>query len=312
MSHKEIRCIIQSYGACHKPREMASVNKASAIMFIVCNAIMVYYLLAVVPTQTQHMPQLVLCIKFSILGTGILQVVMHFTGFGAAPTGKFATGPFSLATSLPIGLAWCTMEQPACLVPIVSLISFFGSGNGFHPGVVFLALFSMHYLQRSYIYPWLSRGRPYPVHAWACAMAFCASNATMQANELLYGPIAQAPLSALAEPHALLGYVLFVFGMAANIHSDYLLRSLRKPGEKVYRIPRGGLFEYVSGAHFVGEIIEWTGLAVATGFASAPTVFAVFNVMGIGTRAIASHEWSVAYFGDKYPKDRKRLIPMIW
>lgn len=36
-----------------------------------------------------------------------------------------------------------------------------------------------------------------------------------------------------------LGLLLFYIGMAINIHSDYILRNLRKPGEVVYRIPTG-------------------------------------------------------------------------
>ena len=33
----------------------------------------------------------------------------------------------------------------------------------------------------------------------------------------------------------------------------------------------------VSGAHFVAEVIEWTGYAIATGFVLSPAVFAAFN-----------------------------------
>lgn len=36
-----------------------------------------------------------------------------------------------------------------------------------------------------------------------------------------------------------LGLVLFYLGMAINIHSDYILRNLRKPGEVIYKIPTG-------------------------------------------------------------------------
>ena len=283
------------------------------LFFLVCNGAFMYYLSSVVPRLTASMPTMRRYIMMSILGTGVMQVAMHVTGLGAAPTGKFATGAFAVPLGLPVGLAWWTMEQPAFLVAVVSLIAHHRvTGGAFHPGVVYLCMFALHYLQRAYVYPWLSRGKPYPLHAWALAMLFCASNGTLQANELLYGGLQEAPLSSLYAPNALLGYAVFAFGMGANIHSDYVLRTLRKPGEKAYKIPRGGLFEYVSGAHFVGEIIEWAGLAIATGFQSAPTAFAAFNAMGIGTRAIATHSWSVDFFGDKYPKGRKRLIPLVW
>lgn len=35
------------------------------------------------------------------------------------------------------------------------------------------------------------------------------------------------------------GWLLFVLGMSINVHSDHILRNLRKPGETVYRIPHG-------------------------------------------------------------------------
>ena len=43
------------------------------------------------------------------------------------------------------------------------------------------------------------------------------------------------------------GVVLFFVGMVINIHADYTLLSLRKPGETGYKIPTGGMFTYVSG-----------------------------------------------------------------
>ena len=48
--------------------------------------------------------------------------------------------------------------------------------------------------------------------------------------------------------------------------SDQLLVNLRKPGETGYKIPVGGLFDYVTGANFFGEIVEWTGFALACNF----------------------------------------------
>ena len=37
------------------------------------------------------------------------------------------------------------------------------------------------------------------------------------------------------------GVFLFILGMGINIHSDYILRQLRKPGEIIYRIPQGNV-----------------------------------------------------------------------
>ena len=281
-------------------------------LFVLCNAAFAFYLLAVVPHLDFHKPELVNKIAFGILALGASQVVQYVTGFGAAPTGKFNTGMLAMEAGLPVGLAWWTMEQPSFVVPAFFLLAYWGTGGGMHAGVVYLALFMTHYFRRAFVYPWFSRGRPYPLHAWASAMLFTTCNGTMQANDLLYGDASDRPLSALLGARSLLGAALFAFGMAANVQADHILANLRKPGETSgYKIPRGGLFEYVSGAHFVAEVFEWTGYGIACG-SLAPAAFAAFNWMGIGTRALATHAWNVQKFGAEYPKERKRLIPLVW
>jgi 3-oxo-5-alpha-steroid 4-dehydrogenase 1 len=74
------------------------------------------------------------------------------------------------------------------------------------------------------------------------------------------------------------------------------------------------MFEYVSGANFFGEIVEWSGFAIA-GLACdnwLPSFcFAFCTAMNIGPRAIQHHNWYLKKF-DKYPRSRKALIPFIW
>ena len=82
---------------------------------------------------------------------------------------------------------------------------------------------------------------------------------------------------------------MFFLGMAINIHSDHILRNLRKPGEKGYKIPRGGMFDYVSGANFFGEILEWAGFAVAT-WSVPGLAFSFFTCCNIGPRAYQHHQ----------------------
>ena len=77
-----------------------------------------------------------------------------------------------------------------------------------------------------------------------------------------------------------------------------------------YGIPRGGLFEYVSGANYFGEILEWTGWAVAT-WSPAGLAFAVFTVANLAPRARTHHAWYRKQFPD-YPRKRKAIIPFIW
>jgi hypothetical protein len=50
-----------------------------------------------------------------------------------------------------------------------------------------------------------------------------------------------------------------------------MLLQLRRTG--TYHIPRGGLFELVSAPHFLGEILEWFGFAMAADFSLAAVSF---------------------------------------
>lgn len=50
----------------------------------------------------------------------------------------------------------------------------------------------------------------------------------------------------------------------------------------------GGLFEYVSGANFFAEILEWSGFALACWSYPAFT-YAFFTVCNIGPRACQHH-----------------------
>jgi len=50
----------------------------------------------------------------------------------------------------------------------------------------------------------------------------------------------------------------------------------------------GGLFEYVSSANYFGEIVEWTGFAIANPTLPA-LVMAVFTFCNLSARAITYH-----------------------
>jgi 3-oxo-5-alpha-steroid 4-dehydrogenase len=77
-----------------------------------------------------------------------------------------------------------------------------------------------------------------------------------------------------------------------------------------YSIPRGGMFELVSGANFFGEILEWCGWSVAAWRLPA-AAFALFTAGNIGPRAWHHHLDYRKRFGSAYPQHRKALIPFI-
>ncbi|XP_060220554.1 3-oxo-5-alpha-steroid 4-dehydrogenase 2 isoform X2 [Meriones unguiculatus] len=161
---------------------------------------------------------------------------------------------------------------------------------------------------RTFIYSLLTKGRPFPALIFLRAAAFCTGNGVLQAYYLIY--CAEYPEEWYTDARFCFGVLLFVLGMGVNIHSDHLLRQLRKPGEVTYKIPQGGLFTYVSGANYLGEIIEWMGYALAAW--SVPALaFAFFSLCFLGIRAFNHHRFYLKMFKD-YPKSRKALIPFIF
>ncbi|CAF91080.1 unnamed protein product [Tetraodon nigroviridis] len=141
-------------------------------------------------------------------------------------------------------------------------------------------------LERSVIFAALTRGRPVPLPIVLYAAIFCSLNGFLQGHHLLHCTSAEATGPPGARAAA--GFLLFLVGMGINIHSDHVLRSLRRPGEVAYRIPRGGVFELVSGANFLGEILEWAGYALAT-WSLPALAFAFFTACSIGPRAYHHH-----------------------
>ncbi|XP_076990862.1 3-oxo-5-alpha-steroid 4-dehydrogenase 2 [Tamandua tetradactyla] len=211
------------------------------------------------------------------------------------------------ASCLPARAAWFLQELPSFVVPAGFLAlqprALFGP-----PGTVLLGLFCAHYFHRTFIYSMLTRGRPFPVALLFRASVFCFGNGFLQSYYLIY--CAEYPDEWYKDVRFCLGIFLFIVGMGINIHSNSILRQLRKPGEVTYRIPQGGLFTYVSGANFLGEIIEWFGYALATWCLPA-LGYAVFSLCFLGLRAFHHHRFYLMMFED-YPKSRKVLVPFIF
>ncbi|XP_069351119.1 3-oxo-5-alpha-steroid 4-dehydrogenase 2 [Eulemur rufifrons] len=244
-----------------------------------------------------------------LAGSATLAALGALTLYLAKPSGygKYTESLTPSATRLPAGAAWFLQELPAFAVPAGILAwqpcSLFGS-----PGTVLLGLFCAHYFHRTFVYPLLNRGRPFPLAFIFRGFVFCMGNGFLQGYYLIY--CAEYSDEWYTDTRFSLGVFLFILGMGINIHSDYILRQLRKPGETTYRIPQGGLFTYVSGANFFGEIVEWMGYALAT-WSLPALAFAFFSLCFLGMRAFHHHRFYLKMFED-YPKSRKALIPLIF
>jgi steroid 5-alpha reductase family enzyme len=110
--------------------------------------------------------------------------------------------------------------------------------------------------------------------------------------------------------HFVLGMLVFVAGFLLHVHSDRIIRNLRRPGEAGYRIPQGGMFRWVSSPHYLGEIIQWTGWAILT-WSWAGVAFALFTFCNLAPRAISNHRWYRERFAE-YPDRRRILVPGLF
>ncbi|NOZ00521.1 MAG: DUF1295 domain-containing protein, partial [Deltaproteobacteria bacterium] len=209
---------------------------------------------------------------------------------------------------LPNRWAWVLMESAAPL----GMAAWFVVGGRFDAvSITFLAIWQAHYCQRAFVYPFLMKPgkHPMPLLIILFGLAFNLFNTYIN-GRWLFSLSEPYPIAWLYDPRFIAGIVIFAIGYIINLHSDHVLRGLRGPGETDFRIPRGGMFRYVSCANYLGELIEWIGWAVLT-WSLPTTVFAAWTFANLAPRARATHRWYLKKFAD-YPKERKALIPFLW
>ncbi|XP_062593558.1 3-oxo-5-alpha-steroid 4-dehydrogenase 2-like [Saccostrea cucullata] len=114
----------------------------------------------------------------------------------------------------------------------------------------------------TFIFPLrIKGGKPIPLFPFVAAVFFCSVNGALQTYGIL---LSNTQIHHwFQKARFCLGIMLFFTEMYINIRSDILLTSLRREKEGTYRTPSGFLFEYVSGANFLGEIVEWIGFSLA-------------------------------------------------
>lgn len=208
-------------------------------------------------------------------------------------------------------VAWVCMEAPVLVAVAVPWVA---KGCPVSlPAIMLLGLFALHYVQRSFIFPLLMRGRgTMPVSIMLMGVTFNAVNGMLIGTSLFAFPPAGYALGAsyLLRPAVVVGMVLFVVGMGVNLHSDHVIRSLRRPGDTAHYLPCRGLYRYVTSANYFGELLEWTGFALACGTA-ASWLFVVWTAANLVPRAAAIHRRYREEFGEAVGS-RRRIIPYIY
>ena len=236
----------------------------------------------------------------------VVFAALHFfeAGYGYLFNPKY--GP-----PVPNKIGWVLMESP---VFVAMCVLWLLSERTWEAGPLTLfALFQAHYLQRAFIFPLLMRGASkMPLGIVVMGMCFNTLNALMQGGWIFYVSPEGYYADWFAQPYIYIGGAMFLAGMAVNLHSDHITRNLRRPGDTRHYIPRGGMFRYVSSANYFGELLEWTGFAVAS-WSWAGAVFAWWTFANLAPRAASLNKRYAKEFGDEFTSlGRKKIIPFIY
>ncbi|GAB5416726.1 MAG: 3-oxo-5-alpha-steroid 4-dehydrogenase [Crocinitomicaceae bacterium] len=220
-----------------------------------------------------------------------------------APYGRHANEKWGKMIANHWGWFW--MELPAFL--LFPLLVLFGPREKDMLTWLLVGLWSLHYLNRTLVFPFRlrTRGKKMPLTIVFSALFFNGVNGFLNGYWLGY----LAPQDRSLDVFVFLGIALFFIGMYINMGTDNRLIALRKQ-QSGYQIPRNWLFEYISCPNHFGEMLEWTGFAIAACSVPAWT-FAIWTICNLLPRALNHHAWYQEKFDD-YPKDRKAFLPWIW
>ncbi|MCE7749415.1 MAG: DUF1295 domain-containing protein [Candidatus Heimdallarchaeota archaeon] len=228
--------------------------------------------------------------------------------FISAPYGRHVREGWGPSISSKWG--WIIMESPAIIIFIVLYV--LSDRRAELVPIVLLVMWMLHYIQRDLIFPFFLRtNKRMPLLIMFFGLLFQSSNTYIQARWIFhFADPTSYTISWLTDPRFIIGAVLFIFGYVINRHADLVLRALRKPGEKGYKIPFGGMYKYISSPNYFGEIIIWIGWGLVV-WNWAGLLFVFWTLANLLPRARSHHIWYKEAFPD-YPEERKALIPFIY
>ncbi len=240
-----------------------------------------------------------------LIWTCIAALIFVALFFVTAPYGRHKKQGWGIMLSSR--LAWLIMETPS---PVIMLMLFLTSAWNI-TALIFLLMWETHYVHRAFIFPFRRRSSVanFPLSILAFGIIFNFVNAYFNGGYLFHLAPEYSP-AWLLDPRFIAGFIIFAAGMAVNISSDSILIDLKKQNGDVYKIPQKGLFKMVSCPNYLGEIIEWSGWAIAT-WSLPGLAFAVWTAANLVPRARANHLWYKQEFRE-YPAGRKALIPFLF
>lgn len=246
-----------------------------------------------------------------------------------APYGKYVSKKFGPTIGPRVG--WVLMELPAFIIILLFFVlglinGVFNDGRSVVVMVIFLLIWESHYIHRTFVYPFLmsKKAKRMPLVIPIFGISFNVINGFINGFYLFGGKtvyfentIFEVNLAHLYtiewlyDPRFIIGVLIFFIGIAINIHSDHVLRTLRKPGETAYKVPNRGMHKLLANPNYFGELMEWVGFAVLT-WSLPALAFVLFTFANLAPRAWNNRKWYREQFGDSYPKSRRAIIPFIF
>jgi 3-oxo-5-alpha-steroid 4-dehydrogenase 1 len=190
--------------------------------------------------------------------------------------------------------------------------------------------FTIHYIYRAILSPLFLNPSMSPIHpmVFFSAIGFQIINGLSIGGWLGgYGPTTIYDWSGRAY-EIQIGLVIWGWGLLLNIFHDDDLREIRRAAlkrqreqaikdkkpiegvDKLYMLPKNGLFHYVLYAHYLCEWMEWAGFWMVGGLHCTPARTFLFNeISTMLPRALSGRRWYIQKFGKDKVGNRKAVIP---
>jgi hypothetical protein len=203
-------------------------------------------------------------------------------------------------------------DRLAFMIATISPLLLFVYGQLYFPNGNLLNIGSLcyiaHFIHRSLIYPWFrsSFSKKWPLESLIYYTVSNIVSSTIAFHGIIFGP------SSIHIAFQLLAALGFVgCAVVAGIH-DYKLCALRKSGDTGYQVPHGLLFQWISGPHYLFELLQWCCFLPFLEYGFGMATFGMQCMVNLTGRAESVHDaYTKRLFKNKYPEDRTSYIPFI-